>query len=509
MFELTVALLIISGTVMLVLSITALQQRRTSLALWFTMGTFCASIWDFGFAAEIISRTLQGKIFWANIQFLGITFLPLAWFAMAMDYTGQPRRSLHIIPVLGIIPLITNFVIWSNPHHHLFRIRPTLTTTNAPFPVLSNDYGPYFYAVHIPYGYLLFAAALFLLIRCWWQAPAIYRPQRFFLIISLLLPLLVDLLYVLGITPIPYFNFTPILFSLSGLFLGVSLLYLHFLDITPLGYEAAINEMGIGVIVLDAQGWVSHINPAAEQITGVSQEQAIGTAARQVFPNLEALWDSTQDDAELTISRNGEELIYQIHRSIITNDRKRIIGQVITLHDITERVHLYQQVEKISITDPLTGAFNRRALTDQCKAEIQRATRYERDLSLILLDVDNFKTINDQHGHKIGDSVLRATVQTIRQNIRASDRVFRFGGDEFVVLLPETSKTEALETAERIRDGLARLRIENEQQQHIAVYVSLGVTSLIPGDTLESLLHRADMALYQAKEAGKNQVAVA
>jgi len=494
---------------MTILSIMAFQRRSSPLVLWLMVVTICAGIWDFGFAVEIISPSLQGKIFWANVQFLGITFLPVAWLAMTMHFTGQPRRSLRIIPALGIIPAITNIVIWSNPYHHLFRGSPYLVTIDLPFPVLNNDYRPFFYAVHAPYGYILFAVSLFLLVRFWKRAPAIYRRQRFILIISLLLPLLLDLLYVLGITPIPAFNFTPVIFSFSGLLIGWSVLYLRILDILPLAYETVISDMDIGVIVIDAPGRVTYLNPAVERITGVSREQAVGTVASQVFPNLEALWDSTGGNTELSISQGGEEHTYQIHRSIITKGEKRMIGQVVTLHDVTERVKLYRQVEEISITDPLTGVFNRRVLTDRCEAEIQRAIRYGRSFSLILLDVDNFKAINDQCGHKSGDDVLRAMVKTIRKRIRANDQIFRFGGDEFVVLLPETSAADAMETAGRIQDGLTNLSVGDEQKKHMAIYVSQGVTSLLPGDTLETLLQRADTALYQAKEAGKKQAVLA
>lgn len=305
----------------------------------------CAGIWDFGFAAELISPTLAGKIFWANLQFLGITFLPVTWLTMALYITAQPRQNLRIIPGLTLIPFITNLILWTDPYHHLFRQSPTLNTINVPFPMLVNHYGTYFYAVHVPYGYLLFAITLFLLIRSWRQAPAVYRRQRSTLIITLILPLLTDTVYIFGITPIPNFNFTSIMFSFSGLLLSANVLYLRLLDVLPLAYEAAVNEMNVGAIVLDAQGRISHLNPAAAHITGLTNNQVVGIEARQCLPQLASLWDSASGHVEITIPRNTTAYTYQLQRTAIKK-RQKVVGQVITLDDITERMQLIALLQR-------------------------------------------------------------------------------------------------------------------------------------------------------------------
>lgn len=500
MFGLVITLLILSGTIMLVLSATAFQRRSSMVARWFAVTMLCAAIWNFGFAAEVISPTLEGKIFWANIQFFGIVFLPLACLALTMYVTGQPRRILRIIPILGGVPIITILMVWINPNH-LFRLNPTINDANVPFPVLVNDYGTYFYAIHAPYNYLLFFAALYLLMRSWKQIPAIYRRQRVVLIISLLLPLLMDTLYVMGITPIPAFNLTSTLFTVSGLLLGINILKLHFLDILPLAYEAAITDMDVGVIVLDIAGRVSHLNPVAEKITGVSCDQAIGKGSQEAFPALLPVWTSGEKCVEIVIKQEDEEYTYRVARSEISQQRKKPVGYVVTLVDITERARLHQQVEILSITDPLTEALNRRALMRYGEQEIRRAHRYQRHLSLILLDIDNFKEINDAFGHQSGDDVLKALVKAIRTVIRSTDYIFRYGGDEFIVMLPETEASEALKTVNRIRDKLDHLLIGEESGGPWRVQISVGITGISADDNLEDMLKRADQALYQAKAA--------
>ena len=165
MLFLIIALLIISGSILLFLSVNTLQRRDTPSATIFAVIMLSASLWSFGFAAEVISTSLQGKIFWANIQFLGINILTFSWFAMVLYYTGQPRWTIRSLPILGLVPFMTTVIIWSNSYHHLFRGSPSLEIITSSFSVLNNDYGIYFYAVYIPFSYLLYTVSLFLLFR--------------------------------------------------------------------------------------------------------------------------------------------------------------------------------------------------------------------------------------------------------------------------------------------------------------------------------------------------------
>lgn len=395
MLEFVITLLILSGTLALVLLVTAFQRRASPLALSFAVCAFCAGVWDFGFAAEIISPTLDGKIFWANVQFMAIVFLPLAWLAMTLYATAQPRQIIRTLPALVVIPIVTILVAWSDPYHHLFRTQPVLETANLPFPVLVSHYGPYFYAVHIPYGYALFAITLFLLIRAWRHAPALYRRQRLALTGGLALPLLVDVLYILGITPIPSFNFTSIIFSFSGLLLSLSVLYLRVLDVLPLAYEAAINEMNVGVIVLDALRRVSYLNPSAEAITGISNDQAVGLEACQVLPHLAPLWDSADGHIELTLARGGQEYTYQLQRTAISNHRKKLVGQVITIDDISERVQLTGLLRREQAkSDALLLNILPKEIADALKNEDRViADRFE-SVSILFADIVNFTPLS-------------------------------------------------------------------------------------------------------------------
>lgn len=157
---------------------------------------------------------------------------------------------------------------------------------------------------------------------------------------------------------------------------------------------------------------------------------------------------------------------------------------------------------RLAHTDALTGVPNRRYLLGEIGRELERAQRYDRPLALILLDLDRFKQVNDCYGHETGDRVLQQVAQRIQRGIRQSDRMGRWGGEEFLVLLPEAGLEEATQLAERLREGLKEPLLGGLEP----LSASLGVVVARPGDTPDCLVNRADRAMYAAKRAGGNRV---
>ncbi|MCS6810697.1 MAG: GGDEF domain-containing protein [Tepidimonas sp.] len=166
------------------------------------------------------------------------------------------------------------------------------------------------------------------------------------------------------------------------------------------------------------------------------------------------------------------------------------------------------ELEALATRDPLTGLLNRRELVRQAEIELARVRRLKAPLSLVMLDLDHFKAINDRHGHAVGDEVLRQTARLMANSIRKTDRVARFGGEEFVLLLPDTTVDHARQLADKLREGLAQLSIATLEGP---VTASLGVAGST-GDvdrSLDALLLQADQALYEAKRRGRNRTVVA
>lgn len=183
-----------------------------------------------------------------------------------------------------------------------------------------------------------------------------------------------------------------------------------------------------------------------------------------------------------------------------------VLGVTILARQTATEIIRVAALERNAFTDDLTGLFNRRYLSLRISNDITRALSHGADFSLIMLDIDRFKSINDTYGHQTGDEVLRAVASAVAQNIRLSDIAVRYGGEEFIVVAVNTNKAEALRLAERLRDNIEGLPIPIDHGRELRVSASLGVASLRNGDDIHSLLRRADNALYCAKRRGRNRV---
>jgi diguanylate cyclase (GGDEF)-like protein len=172
-----------------------------------------------------------------------------------------------------------------------------------------------------------------------------------------------------------------------------------------------------------------------------------------------------------------------------------------------EAERLGADMTQLAITDPLTRIMNRRGITVSLLDAMAQAERYNTPLSVAMGDVDHFKRINDRHGHEAGDRVLTQIASTLSEALRMPDKVGRYGGEEFLVIFPHTTLTQARKIAERMRGEVQKSDIDLGDG-HVGITISLGVTQFQKGEDLEQLLSRADAALYQAKSGGRNLVAV-
>lgn len=170
--------------------------------------------------------------------------------------------------------------------------------------------------------------------------------------------------------------------------------------------------------------------------------------------------------------------------------------------EIETRKKLERELIIAATVDKLTQIYNRRKLEEIIQAEIERTKRYNTPLSLIMLDIDNFKQVNDTHGHQVGDSILKSVAGILKTNIRTSDSAGRWGGEEFMIVVPATALDNARGLAEKIRHIIASHRFDHA----CTITVSLGLAQMFLGDGFDSFINRADDALYRAKNRGKNRV---
>jgi diguanylate cyclase (GGDEF)-like protein/PAS domain S-box-containing protein len=217
------------------------------------------------------------------------------------------------------------------------------------------------------------------------------------------------------------------------------------------------------------------------------------------------------DGVELDLVRkDGSTFPVSVSASAVKGADGQLTSTRSTVFDITQRKALEARLDRLARTDTLTGLPNRRDFFDEARRELQRRQRAAGPTAVLMLDVDHFKRINDTHGHAAGDAVLAALAGRLAATLRAVDRLARIGGEEFAVLLPDTTPDRAAEVAERLRVAVAAVPVSTPEVGDVPVTVSVGVAACEADDTdVEAALHLADDALYQAKAQGRNRVAMA
>jgi diguanylate cyclase (GGDEF)-like protein/PAS domain S-box-containing protein len=279
-----------------------------------------------------------------------------------------------------------------------------------------------------------------------------------------------------------------------------------------------------GLLVLDREGKISFANPGAQTMLGYPRDELLGANMCDLLHVLDdgkpmpRVASKLLDVGRTGITCRGEDEVFKRKDGVLMPvsvsasaiiKRHDIAGIVVAFHDISDRKKLEQELKRRAQTDVLTGLYNRRHFYELAEQELARARRYGKPLAVLMLDVDHFKQVNDSYGHHAGDAVLRKLSEVCIATLREIDVIGRYGGEEFVVLLPETDALRALEAAERLRHALSEADVPVAGGDTLHFTVSIGVANLVATDAdLDSVLKRADKGMYEAKESGRNRVCV-
>jgi diguanylate cyclase (GGDEF)-like protein/PAS domain S-box-containing protein len=282
------------------------------------------------------------------------------------------------------------------------------------------------------------------------------------------------------------------------------------------GIYTSVNDFAF--FSLDAQGRIESWNPSVERLTGFGETDVVGHTLSCFYARDEHVSHRSPEHIALTRdegwhveefwceTRGGRRYWGQVLVAVLREEEGEIAGYSVVLRDVTERKVSSDNLARLLTTDHLTGVSSRAHFFEVAESEVARAERHGRALSVVMLDADYFKRINDTAGHQAGDEVLKRIAGEAKGLLRTSDTVARLGGEEFILMLPSTTAGEALVVAERLRVAVERARIETAVGQ-LKATISLGVATLSPANpTLQGLLAAADRALYEAKRAGRNCV---
>ncbi len=275
--------------------------------------------------------------------------------------------------------------------------------------------------------------------------------------------------------------------------------------------ENLIESSVDAIISLDTEGEIQLCNPGAETLFDQPTEKIKGrqlyefcAGGKEEADKLIAtiLLQGKVRNHEIEIaSKDGDPPIASISGSVLQDTDGKRIGIIAIFKDITEQKQLENELQELSIKDNLTSLYNQRHFYSVLQREMARAQRQSHPLCLLLLDLDNFKALNDTRGHLAGDRILERLGQIMKECTREHvDHTFRYGGDEFTVILTETNPRQAMEVADRIK------QLTPESLDDANITLSIGLAEFANSETLEEFIHEADQAMYTAKKAGGNQI---
>ncbi|WLV24585.1 diguanylate cyclase [Aciduricibacillus chroicocephali] len=508
-----IALVCTSGVLNAYLLFRVLKRRYLyeDIARFFIAYSIATTIYCFGSAFGLMATSLEAVKFWTVIQYVGMPFAPPLGLLFIMKYLGQRITKAKVVAFLAI-PSITLIMVITNPLHHLyyrvFEIDPLLG-----MPYVHQEIGIW-YMVHGVFIFSCMFVAFFLVVSQWRETSGVYRMQLFSLMWSQLVPMLTAFLYLIGLTP-PGIDLVPMVLWVVTLLFLWAINTSELFKIIPVAKDTIFHSIDDGVVVLDQTSRVVEFNEAFSHmflsfsgpVYGKTIDEVWLELCKERFPlksGTQLFTWSGRADFDLT------ERTFQVRVSSLRQKEEGMKGTLIIIRDITEMNRLHEKLEHQAYYDELTQVYNRRAFFEKCEELLANMNPKRHNFSVVLFDIDHFKSVNDMHGHHAGDEALVHVAQ-ICKSVLDEDMLFaRYGGEEFVCAMVGKTELEAGAVADKLR-----LAVESQpftvNDNEIPVTLSGGVTTIeLAGEVdikdLSQLLNKADAALYEAKRNGRNQI---
>jgi len=487
------------------------------------------ALWAAAYSTRWLEIALSTKIFWFNVMFVGVAFLPTLFLLFVLTITHNDswltRRNLIL---LSFHPLGLVVLQWTNSYHHFLYWSLKAVRAND-FMVMEYIRGP-LYFVSVLYAYLVIGIGLFLLGQGVLHLGPLYRNQYRLILIGSLLPWASNLYSENYFEILHGLDLAPLTFGLSAILFAFAVLRSDFMGLIPIARSHLIEHMSDGILVLDARYRIVDINPAMENFIEEKASFYIGKNVFDVFrpwmDKTDVLLDARETRTELNVPKDPSRYL-DLRVTPLHDKRQLLNGHLMVFRDVTERNQVEKRLRYVNdrlqtqlieigllqsklreqaIRDPLTDLFNRRYLEETLDRELARATREDYSVCVIMIDLDHFKRVNDTYGHEAGDKVLKTLAFTLSEQCRRGDFACRYGGEEFVVVMPNMTTDIAYERAETVRQSLNSLNVPYGPY-NLRITISMGIACYpVNGDTREAVLHAADQAMYGAKEAGRDHI---
>ena len=491
------------------------------------------AVWAFCYAMITLSTSLETKRFWLKLENIGILTVPVFWFFFTLQYTRLDKwLNKYTVPLFFIFPLISwGLLISETWFHFYYSSVSTMPESSGPLVI---ERGPW-YLVALIHSYLLNLLGMGLLIWQFIEYRNIYREQMAILVSAILIPWLTNVFYQVASalnssSSTTLIDLTPISFTVTAFLISAGVFGLRLFDLMPIARHVVIEYIPEMVVVVDAHDRVLDANKTAQEWLGKTLDEIVGKDPMEVFHGWPQLINrflaSHETHEEIQIPGDPPRTL-DLNVSALYNRFNVLEGRVIVAHDVTEHKWLENdlkyanealirqldeiellrdELEQQAIRDPLTNVYNRRYMVEFLENEIARAGREKLSVSIVMMDLDNFKQFNDNHGHKCGDVILQAFANFLIEHTRRGDVVCRYGGEEFVILMPNTPHHIGYERAEAWRQDFSETAIDYDRMKFSATFSAGVATFPQHGHTGDLILQAADKALYRSKDSGKNKV---
>lgn len=497
-FDFNIVYLITSILISCFISVYAWQNTRDAGSKSFAVACFTSILWMIGDVVGRISQNFETAWTGELIRYLGVNFLPVALLVFIHHYCGK-RLSRRTVLLLCVIPTISWLFLLTNLWHSLFFTEITVSSVK----ILKVKYGAYFLFVHLPYSYALWLWGFGRILIKAGRASRHYRQQLIFLLVALSIPFCVNIMGVLKL--FGEVGYTPHSFFIFFLLIGFAMFRYRLLSSNPIAYQTVFHIMEDGILVVDKNGIVTDFNASAARIIGKTARDITGLKLTEVFSRwgdaMTGLDIKNRFYAEIETNVSGIRNFFAVSAVPLPTFREQFGGSILTLRDVTDRLQYQEALEKLAYCDPLTQLANRRKFHESVRQASLDFRINSRPFSIVYIDLNRFKSINDTFGHEIGDKLLMSVAERISENLRKRDLLARFGGDEFAVLLLDCDEREIRRVMNRILASFNRPVLLGDLA--VTAELSLGA-AICPnhGEDVDGLIRRADAAMYSAKRRG-------
>ncbi len=492
---------------------------------------FTAIFWWAITAGLAAAAVAQGtKLFWSKLAYFGAFLSPPFFLLFALFYTNR-KFDISPLIIIGLfgVPVAMIALALTNESHGLIwsGFRPGPVGTNS----MIYEHGLFFW-IGMVYIFCVVTLASLTLFLYSVKSQTLFKRQNRLIILASIFPIVGSVLYVSGLNPFPGLDLIPATFMFTGAALLVGISRQKLLDVIPISHEFLMDQFDDAVLVIDADLRIIDLNQSAEKMIIGKRETVIGKPGSEVILFWDHLHQHFDPNHQLRFEMahtQNDEAFFQITISPMKNNHTQFMGWTLVIADITRlkaaeialqkvNARLEKQLREIrslqeklreqAIRDAMTGTYNRGYLDETLERELARAKRSGYPLSVMMIDIDHFKNINDSYGHKGGDLVIKSVGKMLANHSRATDCVCRFGGDDFVVVMPEMDVADAMNRAEKWRT-LLKSKHMIYRTNTIAPTISVGIATYPDiGNTSSSIVDAADRALYNAKESGRDCVRV-